>query len=521
MTAYDGKGTKSPTWVLLTPLMAEVLWRRSIEPERILTLNPTGHPLDLSVREIEVPVRALAPLQPLIGNERYVALRDAASAASQKLLGRTVWNVSSTATGGGVAEMLQVLIGYTLDAGLAVRWLVMTGDADFFSITKRIHNRLHGVAGDGGPLGRTETAHYTDIAASNAVSMIKRVNPGDIVLLHDPQTAGMAIPLAEAGAVVVWRCHVGRATTNEWTDQAWEFLRHHVDQCEAFVFSLRSYIPSWIDESCAWVIPPSIDPFSPKNQQLARADLTRILRRIGLLQKGDDESPGSFIRRNGTVGSVERRASILSFEQSLLDPGVPLVTQVSRWDRLKDMNGVMTGFASHVAGSVNAHLALVGPSIGDVTDDPEEADVFAECVAAWHELAEDARRRVTLVTLPMDDIDENAAMVNALQCHSTAIVQKSLEEGFGLTVAEAMWKAKAVVASNVGGIAEQIAPGTGVLLEDPADLDAFGRTLAQLLRHPEEIAELGAQARRHVREGFLGDKHLMRYASLIEQVGDE
>jgi trehalose synthase len=376
------------------------------------------------------------------------------------------------------------------------------------------------VAGDGGPLGRTETAHYTDIAAANAVSMIKRVKQGDIVLLHDPQTAAMAAPLAEAGAVVVWRCHVGRETTNEWTDQAWEFLRHHVDQCEAFVFSLRSYVPSWIDPSSAWVIPPSIDPFSPKNQLLAKDDLMRILRRIGLLQRGNDEFLGTFIRRNGTAGTVERRASILSFDQSPLDPGVPLVTQVSRWDRLKDMSGVMAGFASHVAGRVDAHLALVGPSIGDVTDDPEEAEVFAECVSAWHDLTERARRRVTLVTLPMDDIDENAAMVNALQCHSTAIVQKSLEEGFGLTVAEAMWKAKAVVASNVGGIAEQIAPGTGILLEDPRDLDAFGRTLAQLLRHPEEIAELGTQARRHVREGFLGDKHLIRYANLMETLAN-
>jgi trehalose synthase len=182
------------------------------------------------------------------------------------------------------------------------------------------------------------------------------------------------------------------------------------------------------------------------------------------------------------------------------------------------MAGVMTGFASHVAGRVNAHLALVGPSIGDVTDDPEEAEVFAECVSAWHELKTEARRRVTLVTLPMDDIDENAAMVNALQRHSTAIVQKSLEEGFGLTVAEAMWKAKAVVASNVGGIAEQIVPGTGIVLEDPSDLDAFGSALAGLLRHPDEIAELGARAHRHVREGFLGDKHLIRYASLMEQL---
>jgi trehalose synthase len=182
---------------------------------------------------------------------------------------------------------------------------------------------------------------------------------------------------------------------------------------------------------------------------------------------------------------------------------------------LKDMAGVMRGFASGVPGRVDAHLALVGPSTADVTDDPEGAEVFAECVALWETLPAGARQRVKLVTLSMDDIDENAAMVNALQRHATVVVQKSLEEGFGLTVAEAMWKAKAVLASNVGGIAEQIAPGTGLLLEDPTDLSVFGATLADLLRRPDEIAVLGARARQHVLEGFVGDKHLMRYADLV------
>ena len=168
-----------------------------------------------------------------------------------------------------------------------------------------------------------------------------------------------------------------------------------------------------------------------------------------------------------------------------------------------------------MVGRADAQLALVGPSTPGVTDDPEGVEVFAACVAAWEALPSEARERVRLVTLPMDDVDENAAMVNALQRHATVIVQKSLAEGFGLTVAEGMWKARAVLASRVGGIAEQIAPGTGLLLEDPTDLSTFGEILAALLAHPAEIAELGAQARRHVLEGFVGDEHLMRYAHLI------
>jgi trehalose synthase len=468
-----------------------------------------------SVREVDVPVRALSHLEALIGPERYVELRTAAKEASELLQGLTVWNVSSTAAGGGVAEMLQVLVGYTLDANIDIRWLVMSGDPQFFSITKRIHNRLHGTAGDAGELSTNEKTHYADISAANAASAMRRVRNGDVVLLHDPQTAGMAAALAEAGARVIWRCHVGREGTNEWTDEAWSFLRPHLAHCEAYIFSLRKYVPSWIEESKVRVIPPSIDPFSPKNQEMSLSNVHFALRRIGLLQGSDGDNPGAFTRLDGTPGRVERKASILSEGGSPLRPGVPLVIQVSRWDRLKDMGGVMQGFAWSVPGQIDAHLALVGPSVADVADDPEGADVFAGCTAIWEELPVHERRRITLVTLPMEDIDENAAMVNALQRHATVIVQKSLVEGFGLTVAEAMWKAKAVVASSVGGITEQVAPGTGILLADPSDLAAFGQTLAELLTRPDEIALLGSRARQHVLESYVGDKHLILFAQLI------
>jgi trehalose synthase len=175
----------------------------------------------------------------------------------------------------------------------------------------------------------------------------------------------------------------------------------------------------------------------------------------------------------------------------------------------------MQGFAWSLPRQIDAHLALVGPSVADVADDPEGAEVFAECMAIWEDLPVHERERITLVTLPMEDIDENAAMVNALQRYATVIVQKSLVEGFGLTVAEAMWKAKAVVASSVGGITEQVAPGTGLLLEDPSDLSAFGNMLAELLTRPDEIALLGSRARQHVLESYVGDKHLILFAQLI------
>jgi trehalose synthase len=469
------------------------------------------------VREVRVPKRALSRLRPLIGGGRYAQL-EAVSGSVREILGdRTIWNVNSTSAGGGVAEMLQVLSGYALDAGVDVRWLVISGDPTFFAVTKRVHNRLYGVQGDHGDLGPAEARAYETVLAANTRSMLQRIRPGDIVLLHDPQTVGLSAALTEAGARVVWRCHVGQEFANEWTEQAWSFLRPYLSVCEAFIFSMRTFAPAWLPTEQVWVIPPSIDPFSPKNQDMDPVQVRRILGTIGLLEPYD-EVPGTFVRRDETTGVVKRRASFLPSQAAPLEPDCPLVVQVSRWDRLKDMEGVMKGFASSVPEHTDAHLALVGPATGDVSDDPEGAEVFAECVAAWEELSPAARQRIRLVTLPMDDVDENAAMVNAIQRHSTVIVQKSLAEGFGLTVSEGMWKSRAVVASAVGGIKDQVVPGTGILLDDPTDLEAFGEALVSLLEHPEEVAKLGERAHRRVVDQFLGDRHLVQYAQLVESL---
>ena len=160
------------------------------------------------VNAVEVPRRPVSLLEPIIGASRYARLVEAADQSRQLLAGRTVWNVNSTATGGGVAEMLQVLVGYISDLGIAASWLVITGDAEFFAITKRLHNQIHGDRA-GGPLGTAAAQHYTRMLTANAVELLGRVRPGDIALLHDPQTAGLAGPLAEAGARVVWRYHIG------------------------------------------------------------------------------------------------------------------------------------------------------------------------------------------------------------------------------------------------------------------------------------------------------------------------
>ena len=464
------------------------------------------------VEAVAVAHRPVAKLESVIGRDRYVRLIETADTFRQQLAGRTIWNVSSTAVGGGVAEMLHVLTGYAQDLGIPVPWRLITGDAEFFVITKRLHNQIHGEDA-GGPLTKADADHYARMLAANAVELLDQVRPGDLVLLHDPQTAGLTPALAGAGARVAWRSHIGVDWENDATRSAWNFLRPHLEAVHGYVFSRREYVPPWVPEEKVAIIPPSIDPFSPKNQHLDHATVRAILARIGVLDGAAPQRPASFVRRDGSTGAVTRSAEVTS--ESLPGPDEPLAIQVSRWDQLKDMPGVMRGFADYVAPGGSGYLMLVGPAVAGVTDDPEGAAVFGECLLQWRDLPTAARARVLLVTLPLDDADENAAMVNALQRHATVIAQKSLAEGFGLTVAEGMWKGRPVVGSAVGGIIDQIPEGTGILLPDPRDLEAFGAAVRGLLDDRPEADAMGRAARVHIGEHYVGDLHLLHYARLF------
>ena len=464
------------------------------------------------VKTVQVAAHPAARLEQVVGGERQARLVRAADEFRARLGGRTIWNVTSTAAGGGVAEMLQVLVGYVEDLGIAIAWMVITGDAEFFAITKRLHNQIHGQAA-GGPLNGGEADHYAQMLAANAVELLPSIRPGDLVLLHDPQTAGLARALAAEGARVAWRSHIGLDRENDATQAAWDFLRPHLAGAEAYVFSRRQYVPAWVPGHKVWIIPPSIDPFSPKNQQLAAGTVRAILVKLGVLDGPAPPVPATFVRRDGDLDTVIRPAAVIG--EGRPGPGDPVLVQVSRWDRLKDMAGVMRGFADYVAPGGEGYLMLAGPAVTDVSDDPEGAAVYGECLLQWRGLSPAARARILLVTLPLDDIDENAAMVNALQRHATVIAQKSLAEGFGLTVAEGMWKGRPVIGSAVGGIIEQIGQGTGILLPDPADLQAFGSAVRLLLDDPDGAARMGKAAHAHIREHYVGDVHLLHYAMLL------
>lgn len=470
------------------------------------------------MRNVQViPITARDPgcFRDVLGPEVWASLAADLRDEVAGLGARTVWHVNSTAAGGGVAEMLRSLVAYARGAGADARWAVISppsGFDGFFAVTKRIHNMLHGYRGDGVGLGPDAREVYRGALEPIAFDLCEMVRPGDSVILHDPQTAGLVPAMRAAGVRVVWRCHVGADAPNGEAHEVWDFLRPFVERADLCVFSRRGHVWEGLDPSRIVIVPPTIDVFSAKNQDLSRHNVDAILTAAGAIA-GRPRCAPTFIRENGSIGSVARPVRMLGHAQ--IDPSAPLVTQVSRWDMLKDPLGVMQGFVHQVLPLLpHAQLALVGPEVGGVADDPEATQVLIACHNAWEALPPAVRARVMIVCLPMADGEENAALVNALQRRSTVVVQKSLAEGFGLTVSEAMWKSRPVVASRVGGIADQIVDGeSGVLVQDPTDLREFGHAVSTLLLRPTLAQELGQHAHQRVTD------HFLIIQSLIERPG--
>jgi trehalose synthase len=467
------------------------------------------------VREVALEPASLERFRTVLDDAQWARLEDAAARARRQFAGRVVWNVNSTARGGGVAELLGALVPYSRAAGVDVRWVVIEGDPAFFGVTKRLHNMLHGFPGDGEGLSAGDAKSYRAAAERNARELTAMVSPGDLVLLHDPQTAGLVAPLRRHGAQVVWRCHVGVDVPNEIVRRAWSFLLPHVADAERLVFSRSAFVWEGLDRARVAVIPPSIDAFTPKNQPLPPRAIESILRAAGIHAEPSN-APAAFTRVDGTPGRVKR--PVERNGSPPLPGNAPAVVQVSRWDRLKDPAGVLRAFVDGIAPSTDAHLVLAGPSTAAVADDPEGPAVLADITSRVGRMPESRRERIHLLSLPMEDPEENAVIVNALQRRADIVVQKSIAEGFGLTVAEAMWKARPVVASAVGGIQDQIVDGESGVLVQPDDLERFAAAVAALLRDPERAEWMGDNARERVRGAFLGARHLAQYFDLFEDV---
>lgn len=472
------------------------------------------------MHEVPVVPRPDARFAELVGTAETERYEQRLARARQALGGGTLWHVNSTAEGGGVAELLRSCLGYLRDGGVETRRLVFDGDDRFFSITKRIHNRLHGDYGDHGELGAAERAHYDRVTADNLAVARSMVRPGDVVVVHDPQPLGLVPGLVDLGAAVIWTCHVGVDVANDVTRSAWDFLRPDAERATVTTFTRWAYVWEGLDRDRVEIIPPCIDGFALKNAPIDAAQREAILAAAGVLWPTPTTDPtaepaATFVRSDGAPATVQHRADM--DEDAPVPAGAPLVTQVSRWDRLKDPLGVLGGFVQDpdLAG---AHLILAGPAPSSVADDPEAEQVLGDVRKVRADLRPADRVRVHLANLPTVDVEENAVIVNALQRRSDVVVQKSIAEGFGLTVTEAMWKRRPIVASRVGGIQDQIADGESGFLVDPRDLVAFGSAVQFLLEDRERATGFGAAAHERVRQRYLAPPYLGAYLDLIARL---
>jgi trehalose synthase len=466
-----------------------------------------------AVREMTVPRRSrenFAAIYPA-GHRRAERALELAQGA---LAGRAIWHVtysSPQGDGTGVAEMLRSLLGYTRDSGLDAHLLGASADSGFRTVSRRIYHRLYGSEGDGGPLADEERRVIESVGAEHAELLSGRVREGDIVFLHD--LPGLVSPMKELGARVIWRSHLGVEEPNRWAREAWEFLWPMVTEADGCVFSRSEYAWEMIPPDRVAVLKPTVDPFSPKNEEIRPEVVLAIVDQIGLGDSGIETVP-VFARPDGTPYRLSATAEI--DQAAPLPAQAPLALQVSGWERLKAQRGLLELFAAELRDST-AHLVIAGPMVESRHELGEEDEVLDELRAAREALPAPTRARVHLVQLPLGDHDENAIMVNALQRRADVIVNNAEREAFGLSIAEAMLKGLPILARRTGGTEEQIVDGVSGILVEPGDDAAFATRLRELLADWRRREVLGIGARAQAMKGSLTIDHLADYIEVIEE----
>lgn len=372
---------------------------------------------------------------------------------AERLQGLTVKMVNSTSVGGGVAEMLHRSVPLYNELGLKVKWEVIKGGGDFFNVTKAFHNALHGTPVE------LKQSDYDAFRETNEHNRLEMKFDEDVIVIHDPQPLPLIENKAPGKSKWVWRCHIDTANP---VAEVWQFLKPYIEKYDASIFSSPSFAK--VLPNPQFLIYPAIDPFADKNKPLTQREIDAVMAKY--------EIPNDK----------------------------PIVTQVSRFDSLKDPIGVYEAYQL-VKKSSDCRFVYAG---GTASDDPESNKVLAEL---QERVGKDKDFHILLLP-PFSDIE-----VNALQRASTVVLQKSLREGFGLTVTEALWKGKPVVASAVGGIPLQIIHNfTGLLAHS---IEGTAYQIRYLLNNPQAAKRLGEYGREHVREKFLITRKLRNYLLLF------
>jgi trehalose synthase len=391
-------------------------------------------------------------------------------ALGRSLHGRRVLHINATLIGGGVSEMLFSLIPLMRDAGVDADWFVLDGDQDFFEVTKSMHNALQGARGKRWTKRALDV--YRTVNAANARSLAERIDDYDVVVVHDPQPLPLRSALPAARAAWIWRCHIDMTAPNPaW----WAGVAPFLEPYDLGVFSTPDYVPPDLPIRSAIAL-PCIDPFRAKNAPLADDSIAEVHARYGV------------------------------------DPERPYLLQVSRFDPWKDPLGVVDAYRRVKAIRPEVQLVYMASM---AADDPEGMRVYEEVRAT---AGDDPDAHLLALDVPAGAVDQNAREVNAMQRGAAVVLQKSIREGFGLTVTEALWKEKPVVAGNVGGIRHQIRDGyNGYLVDDVA---ACADRSLQLLSDPELARELGCRGRETVRERFLTIRLLEQYLGWFAELTD-
>jgi trehalose synthase len=460
-------------------------------------------------------------------------LRQEATQLSKALAGRTVWMVNSAVKGGGVAEMLPRQVMLLNELGVRTRWVVIRTERNgFFELTKRVHNLIHGEGGE--TFSDADRALYETVSRELASELGPRLGPGDILVVHDPQPAGMGAHLKRNERIVsLWRCHIGLDRESAKTRAAWQFLEPYVSEYDHAVFTTTEYIPSFLTGRVT-VITPAIDPLTDKNRRLSARHLSGVLCNSGLMREVSPIVRPRFTRgaeRLGPDGEFE--PAVARDELGLLFR--PIVTQISRWDRLKGFKPLLDAFVKlkrehrNIRGQDEiqrrrfelCRLVLAGPEPAAVADDPEAVDVLDELIESYRALDPGLQRDVVVLSLPLSSVRENALMVNALQTCSSIVVQNSLQEGFGLTVTEPMWKAIPVLGAPACGIRHQIRDGIdGRLHHDANDPDVIASAVVEMLDSPSNREKWARQGQRRVHDEFLIFSQLRRWLRVLAASAD-
>ena len=513
----------------------------------------------MGLRQVDVGAVAPDRLAALLSPGRRAELIASGARLRAALGEQALVCIGMSRTGTGVADLTEAVVTASRGLGIQARWLLLESGRDagadtaFRRLAEQVCHAINGLAGMGNPrqagiasadglagvlrAGQAAPALYPGAAAalnqqSAAATLYRQaaagavadvrdlVRPGDVVVCMGVATAAL-VPLAKrAGATVVWSCRSGTETANEHTREGWEFLRPFLtgpEGADAFVLSLPAAAPDWLPSHRLYTLPPLLDPLSAKNQPMDAATVRAVLSHVGLLQRGEQASGTVFVRRDGSPGRVDRHADIL--QTGAPPPAeVPMVIYATRWAARKDPAGLLACFADEVAPHTDAHLVLAGPAVHGVPADPDAPEVFADCLAAWRRLPHAVRTRVHLACLPVADPEEYGAIVNALQRHASVVVDKSLAEAHGLTVVEAMYKARPVVAGAVGVHADHIRDEWTGLLADPRDPAGFGKAIRRLLDDPTWASQLGTAAHRHAVADFLGDRHLTQWSRMLAEL---